>query len=415
MKYNYTLFLACFVISVSLKAQQTYPTPAPSDQRSGLHAFTNATIYTDYKTRLENATLLIRDGKVVAAGLNVVIPPDAVSHNCSGKTIYPSFIDLYATDYGLPAPPVATPGGRFGQQQQAPAPVAAVDTKGAAFSWNEALKPEFNAVNFFANDAKAAEEWRKQGFGALLTHRSDGISRGTGALVLLGTDREHELIVQDKAAHFLSLRKGASRNPYPSSLMGLISLIRQTYLDGQWYKTEGFKEEKNLSLDAWNAVQGLPQIFEAGEKLDILRIQRIGEEFGMKYIVKSAGDEYQRLSEVVQTGYSLIVPLNFPEGYDVRDPYDALNVPLKDLKHWELAPANPAKLQGSGVAFALTSNGLKEKSKFWENLRKALEYGLTEENALKALTYNPANFINAYAKIGSLEPGKVANFIITNG
>lgn len=395
-------------IAFIIQAQQTFPTPAPSDERSGLHAFTNATIYTDYKTRIEGATLLIRDGKVVAAGLNVTVPKDVAIHDCSGKTIYPSFIDLYATDYGLPVPP-RNEGGGF---SRGPQPLS---NKKGAYSWNQALRPEYDAAAEFSNDPKAAEEWRKLGFGALLTHRADGISRGTGALVLPGNLREHEMILSEKASNHLTFNKGTSTQGYPSSLMGIIALLRQTYLDAQWYKTEGYKEEKNLSMDAWIAEQGLPQIFEAGEKLDILRIARLGQEFGAKYIVKSAGDEYQRLSEIVLTGFPLIVPLNFPEGYDVRDPYDALNTPLKDLKHWELAPVNPARLQSAGVPFCLTTYGLKEKSKFWENLRKAIEYGLDEESALKALTFNPANFINAYAQVGSLEPGKVANFILTNG
>ena len=392
----------------SVTAQQTFPTPAPSDERTGLHAFTNATIYIDYKTRLEGATLLINDGTIVTAGLNVSIPKDAVTHDCSGKTIYPSFIDLYATDFGLTVTPRGE-GGGFGR------PAQPLSNKKGAYSWNQALRPEYNAAAEFSLDPKAAEEWRKLGFGALLTHRADGISRGTGALVMPGDLREHEMILAEKASHHLSFNKGNSTQNYPSSLMGIIALLRQTYLDGQWYKTEGYKEEENLSLDAWNAVQGLPQIFEAGDKFDMLRLARIGQEFGANYIVKSAGNDYQRLSEIVLTGYPLIVPLNFPEGYDVRDPYDALNTPLKDLKHWELAPTNPARLQSAAVPFCLTTSGLKDKSKFWENLRKAIEYGLDEETTLKALTYNPASFVNAYAQIGSLEPGKIANFILTNG
>jgi imidazolonepropionase-like amidohydrolase len=398
-----------FLSLATVLAQQTFPVAAPSDERTGLHAFTNATIYTDYKTRIEGATLLIRDGKVVAAGLNVTVPKDAAMHDCTGKTIYPSFIDLYAADYGLPVPPRAEGGGGFGR------PAQPLSNKKGAYSWNQALRTEYSAAAEFSNDVKAAEEWRKLGFGALLTHRADGISRGTGALVLPGDLREHEMILAEKASHHLSFSKGTSTQNYPSSLMGIIALLRQTYLDGQWYKTEGYKEEENLSLDAWNAVQGLPQIFEAGEKLDVLRMSRIGQEFGVKYVVKSAGDDYQRLSEIVKTGYSMIVPVNFPEGYDVRDPYDAMSVPLKDLKHWELAPGNAARLQSAGVPFCLTTYGLKEKAKFWENLRKAIEYGLDEETALKALTYNPANFVNAYSQVGSLESGKVANFLITNG
>lgn len=402
---GFLLLVSLFTPVATTIAQQTFPSPAPSDERSGLHAFLNAALYVDYKTRLEGAVLLIRDGKVVAAGLNVVVPSDAVKHDCTGKTIYPSFIDLYAADYGLPVT-TSGPGGNT-----APPP----EKKGAAYAWNEALKPEYSAAAMFNTDTKAAEEYRKLGFGALLTHRADGISRGTGALVLLGDGREHELILNDKASHQLSFRKGSSRTPYPNSLMGHIALLRQTYLDGQWYKKVGFQTEKNLSLDAWNAAQELPQVFEAGEKMDILRIARIGEEFGVKYLVKSAGDDYQRLAEVAKTGFNLIVPLNFPEGYDVRDPFDALNVSLRELKHWEMAPANPARLQAAGVPFSLTTNGLKDKSKFFENLRKAVEYGLDETTALKALTFNPATFVNAYAQVGSLEAGKKANFIVTNG
>lgn len=401
--------LLLLLLPLATAAQQTFPTPAPSDKRPGLHAFTNAAIYTDYKTRVEGATLLIRDGKVLAAGLNVTVPKDAAVHDCTGKTIYPSFIDLYATEYGLPAQPRAEAGGGFGRPQQF------LSNKKGAYSWNQALKPEYGAAAEFSNDPKAAEEWRKIGFGTLLSHRADGISRGTGTLVLPGDLREHELIVAEKASHHLSFRKGSSTQNYPSSLMGSIALLRQTYLDGQWYKAEGHKQEQNLSLDAWNATLGLPQIFEASDKLDILRIARLGQEFGARYIVKTSGDEYQRLSELVRTGLSLIVPLNFPEGYDVRDPYDALNTPLKDLKHWELAPGNPARLQSAGVPFCLTPHGLKEKSKFWENLRTAIKHGLDEETALKALTYNPANFVQAYDRVGSLEPGKIANFILTNG
>jgi len=390
-------------------AQQTFPTAAPSDERAGAYAFTNATIYTDYKTRVEGATLLIRDGKVVAAGQNVAVPKDAVVQDCKGKNIYPGFIDLYATGYGLPAPPAPTGGGGFGRPQQP------LSNKKGPYSWNEALRSEYNAAEVFANDPKAAEELRKLGFATVLTHRADGISRGTGALVSLNDQRENESLLNTAASHHLSFSKGTSPQTYPSSLMGCIALLRQTYLDGQWYKANGSAEERNLSLEAWNRAQSLPQIFEVGDKLDLLRAARLGQEFGVKYVVKTAGDEYQRLDEVKATGLSLIVPLNFPEGYDVRDPYDALNVSLKELKHWEMAPSNASRLHDAGITFCLTTNGLKDKSKFLDNLRKAIEHGLDEQEALKALTYTPASIINAYAQTGSLEQGKIASFVITAG
>lgn len=409
------LICGLLLAASALFAQGSFPQSAPSAPRDAAYAFTNATVYVDYQTRLEGATLVIRKGKVEACGLKVVAPKDAVVVNCAGRTIYPAFIDLCAPDYGLVAPKSDDPG-----QQQRP---QAFSDKPGAFAWNEALRPEFDAADYFNPDAKPAAEWRKLGFGAALAYRPDGISRGTGAFVLLGDNRAHDMLLRPRAANLLSFRKGSSSQDYPSSLMGCIALLRQTYLDARWYQSEGYKTEANLSLEAWNAAQGLPQIFEAEDKLDVLRIHRLGQEFGVKYVVKTAGDEYQRLDEVKATGQSLIVPLNFPQGYDVSDPYEALDVPLYSLKHWEMAPSNPARLASAGIPFALTSVGMKDRSKFLDNLRRAVEYGLSEEAALKALTFEPAQILGLYsidpagkqAAIGSLEAGKTANFIICTG
>lgn len=408
------LFPVIFLITTvvfSAAAQQTFPVEAPSDERPEMTAFTNATIYTDYKTRVEGATLLIKSGKVVAAGLNIAVPKDAVVVDCSGKTIYPAFIDIYAGSYCL-STGNAAPSAPGGFRSRPPQPFT---SKSGPYSWNEAIKPEFNAADVFSGDNKSADEYRKIGFGALLTHQADGIARGTGALVLLSDGRAHENVLIPQASNHFSFRKGSSRQDYPSSLMGCIALIRQTYYDAQWYQTEGKKQEYNASMEAWSKATGLPQLFEASDKLDVLRIASIGKEFKTTYIVKTAGDEYQRVDEIKQSGQRLIVSLNYPAGYDVRDPYDAQNITLRELKHWEMAPTNPAALQNAGISFALTTADLKDKSKFMANLRKAIEYGLTTETALKALTYEPAQMLRCYDQIGSLEPGKVANFIITSG
>ncbi|MBK8921804.1 MAG: amidohydrolase family protein [Saprospirales bacterium] len=405
-----SLFLCVlfFLPILVLRAQQTYPQAAPSDHREGVYAFTNATIFVDYRTSLTGATLVIGKGKVVACGQNVLAPKDAVVVDCSGKTIYPGLIDIYAAGYGLPAPKAeGTPAQQRPQQYTG---------KKGAFAWNEALKSEFIAAEAFAKEEKAAAEWRKLGFGAVLTHRPDGISRGAGVLVTLSDEREHESILLARASHHLSMRKGASTQDYPSSLMGVVALIRQTYLDAEWYQNGGSKDEQNLSLEAWINLQRLPQIFEAADKLDVLRIARIGQEFGRQFLVKTTGDEYQRLDEVKATGQGLIVPLEFPEpAADIANPYDALHTPLRTLKHWEMAPSNPARLAAAGIPFALTAFDLRDKKQFWTNLRKAVEYGLSPEAALMALTWQPAQFLQVYDKLGSLEPGKTANFFITTG
>lgn len=408
LRFAFFWLAALFMAQSQLFAQVTFPVNGVYDQREGLYAFTNATIHTSYNERLEKATLLIRDGKVEAVGLKVTVPPNAVVIDLKGKTIYPSFIDLY-TDYGMPALRQDAPaGGRmFG------GPAQRTSSKKGAYGWNEALKPEFRAHEVFSADEKTAKPLRDIGFGAALSHQHDGISRGSSTLVVLGEESEHELIVKDKAAHHLSFRKGSSRQDYPSSLMGSIALLRQTYYDAQWHKTS--KEEFNISLQAWNELMALPQVFEASDRLEALRAAAIAKEFGITYIIKGAGDEYQRLDELKKTGSSLILPLNFPEAYDVEDPLDARRISLAQLKHWEMAPSNAARVAAAGIPFALTAHGLRNKSEFMAQVRKAIEYGLSEQDALKALTHTPAVLMGAGDKLGSLAPGKIANFFIANG
>ena len=87
------------VIAVAAFSQQTFPENGVADTREGCYAFTNATIVKDGQTTLNNATLVIRKGRIIAVGTGVSIPKDAITVDCSGKFIYPSFIDIYA-DYG---------------------------------------------------------------------------------------------------------------------------------------------------------------------------------------------------------------------------------------------------------------------------------------------------------------------------
>ena len=76
------------------------------------------------------------------------------------------------------------------------------------------------------------------------------------------------------------------------------------------------------------------------------------------------GDEYQRINELVNTNFSMVIPLNFPDAYDVSNPQAADMVSLKKMKHWELAPSNPAVLFDNGIFVAFTSSKLKKKSQF---------------------------------------------------
>jgi imidazolonepropionase-like amidohydrolase len=401
MLFLHGLFF-CFLV----QAQETYPTAGVADPRSGYYAFTNATIVKDVQTTLQNATLIIKDGKILSVGINITVPKEAVVVDLKGKYIYPSFIDLYS-DYGITAPQ------RQGGFNFNTPPQTTSNTKGA-YNWNQAIKPETDGVRLFqANDQKA-RDLRSAGFGSVLTHQHDGIARGTGTFVSLANDKENMVVLKEKASAHYSFDKGSSTQDYPGSLMGVITLLRQTYLDAQWYKNRPATEGVNLSLQAWNDVQSLPQIIEASNKWNAMRADKIGKEFGVQYIIKGSGDEYQRLDDIKNLKANFILPLNFPAAMDVEDPNDARVVAYADMKHWEMAPGNPGFFEKAGINFALTAAGLSAND-FMANLKKAIQSGLSEARALEALTRTPAILVGMYDKVGSLDAGKVANFLIASG
>ncbi|MFY0253634.1 amidohydrolase family protein [Chitinophaga sp. 30R24] len=400
------LLLALLAASPYAYAQETFPVNGIADPREGCFAFTHATIVKDAQTTLSNAILVIRDGKIVDAGPLAAIPKDAVVVDCKGKYIYPSFVDIFS-NYGLAE-------AKRGNSPWNAAPQFFSNTKGA-YGWNQAIRSEINAVDLFTADEAKAAPLREAGFGTVLTQQQDGIARGTAALVTLAGTRENKAIIREKAAAGYSFDKGSSTQNYPASLMGAIALLRQTYLDAQWYKSQPAKEGVNLSLQTWNANQLLPQVFEVTDKWDALRADKIGDEFGVQYIIKGGGNEYQRIAEMSATKASFVLPVNFPGPMDVEDPNDARFVSLADMKHWEMAPSEPAAFEKANIPFCLTAADLKDVKQFLANVRKAISYGLSEQKALEALTKTPATLLKVYDKVGSLEAGKLANFLITSG
>ncbi len=406
MKKPILVSLILLLSLINAFAQETFPTNGILDSREGHYVFTNAIIHKADGTVIKNGNLVIKKGKIERIGAKIPIPKNAVEINVEGKHIYPSFVDIYS-NYGLPEPKRKEGNNRSGIQQM-------VSSKEGAYSWNEALKSETKAHELFKSNDKAAKEFRSVGFGSLNVHLIDGISRGSSCIVSLGSGKAHELILKKEGAHHLSFSKGTSTQAYPGSLMGGIALLRQTYLDGLWYDNHGKKEQLNLSLEAWNKLQSLPQIFAVGNKLEVLRAEKIAKEHGKKYIYKSTGDEYQRVDLLKATNASFIIPLNFPKAYDLEDPLDAQLVALEDLKHWEIAAKNAFYLNEADINFTFTTSGLKDKSQYLPSIRKCIKNGLPEDVALKAMTSTPAKLLNVQDQVGELKSGLYANFIITS-
>ncbi|SEL30371.1 amidohydrolase family protein [Parapedobacter koreensis] len=402
------LFFCFMLISGLTMAQGTFPVNGSHDERPQLFAFTNATIVVKAGEVIQNGTLLVDGQRIAALGKGQAVPKGYVTIDLQGKFIYPSFIDAFS-EYGQPREGRGGGSQGFGGGRQAQ---IFESTKNGPYGWNEAIRPETAAKETFTVDKRQSEELKKIGFGAVQSVVRDGIARGSSVVATLAEARENEVIILPEAGAHYSFSKGSARTSYPSSLMGTIALIRQTYYDGQWYAKQ--QDEYNISLEAFNKLQSLPQFFEVDDMLDVLRADKIAKEFGKSYIIKAGGNEYQRIADIKATNASLIVPLNFPKAYDVEDPADARNVTLAQLKHWEMAPANPALLEKAGIRFAISSIGLDNPRDFWSNLRVAIANGLSPDYALRALTEVPAEMLGLSSKLGTLEKGKLANFIIAS-
>ena len=394
------------LFTISSQAQDYFPKNYGVKQSFKNHvAITNATIYASSTQKLEKATLLFKDGKILEVGTTVSIPKNATIIDATGKTIYASFIDVFS-EFGIQKPTNKPERGSSAQY----------DASREGYYWNDHIKPDYNAFENLNYENKNAEKLRAAGFGTVLSHFNDGVIAGTGLLWTLNDEGNNATrILNNKISQHLTFNRSKfSRQSYPSSLMGSMALIRQVYHDAKWYGL-GKSETKDLALENFNANKNLIQIFNAGDKLNSLRASKIAKEFGVNYLIKGDGNEFEKINEIKNTGATYIIPLNFPEAYDVSDPYLAQQVSLSDMKFWNQAPFNLKIVAENNVSFVLTSYDNKEPKDFLENLRKAVFYGLPKEKAIAALTETPAKLMNQSNNLGSLKKGALANFIIVSG
>jgi len=399
--------LGLLLCSLSFYAQDYFPKNdgVRADKNSNYTVFTNATIHVSPTETIQNGTLVIQNGKVISAGKSSRVASNAITIDLEGKSIYPSFIDIY-TDFGVEKPKRPSGGRRASQYEP---------TR-EGFYWNDHIRPETEAVTKFGYDSKSAKQFLDAGFGVVQTHHQDGIARGTGMLVALnqdGTDA-HRILEARSAAHFSFDKSRLSRQSYPSSKMGGTALIRQLHHDIDWYK-KGNIDTKDLAIEAMIKNEGLPKFFEGDGLYDALRIDKLGDQFNQNYIIIGGGDEYKRINEIKTLNRSFVLPIKFPAAMDMKDPYAASNVALEDMKHWNQAPSNPKWMEENGINFALTTHSLKSPKEFRASLMKAIGRGLSKAKALAALTTIPAEMIGKSNELGTLTAGSWANFLITSG
>ncbi len=390
----------------SLYAQPTGDTPlvappnGPHRAEPTRHAITNATVHVAPGQTLEHATVVIEDGKIVRVATRASAEPiDLDTYqvwDAEGLHIYAGFIDAFV-------------------EVDAPAP----DPDASSSHWSTRVTPHRSVIEGDGIDESTAAARRKLGFTAANITPRSGIFRGTSAVVSLAkrnTDKSvpRPPVYADRVTNVASLdRRGGG---YPSSQMGAIAVLRQTLSDAQWQRDSrkaGVAIEPN-SIDALGDVRR-PLLFDVRNELEILRAAAVADEFERPAIIVGGGTAYRRLDAVKAAGYPLIVPLRFTASPDVSSVGAAESVSLKSLMAWEQDPTNLRRLDAAGVQAVITASKLNRGDKFHTNLRKAIEHGLDADRALAMLTTAPADLLGVDDRMGTVEVGKVANLIVTDG
>jgi imidazolonepropionase-like amidohydrolase len=390
---------------------QTTPTVGLRENAPAVHAFTNARIIAAPGRLLENATLVIRNGVIEAIGANVRVPADARVWDMSGRTLYPGFIDAYA-DVGMRT--------ELTDEERA-------DQRGAVY-WNPQVRAFTDAVGDFAvADTARPQSLRAQGFTVAHVVPRIGMFRGQSAVMSLGEGTVADRVIRANVAQSMTMWRDNQAGPgYPTSAMGAMTFIRQTLHDADWHaraqaayqrSPQGVRRpESNAALVALGPVlRGeQPLVVETRSEEEILRMLGVAREFPLRLWIRGSGGEYRMIDQFRRLDMPLILPVNFPQAPDVARSEQALNLGLSQLRHWQLAPENPARLSAAGVRFAITSDA-GQRSEFLANMRRAVESGLSPATALAALTTVPADYLGISRTHGTLEAGKVANIVVVSG
>jgi imidazolonepropionase-like amidohydrolase len=359
----------------------------------GVYAITGGTLHPVSGPAIPNGTLVIRNGLVEAVGANASIPRDAAIVDVKGAHVYPGLIDAQ-TSLGFTAP-------KSGDKSAEPAP----DTMA------------IRSVKVSEDDADAR---RATGVTTIVTAPTNGIFNGQSVMLNLGAGTAEANVIRNPVA----LQIGFNTRPtwtYPDSLMGVISYLRQTFLDAQQHAAARDVYERtpaglrrpqdNPGLEALRPVlrRELPVVFIADSAQMMRRAQQLARELNVRYVLSGARHAYAMTSELKDV--PVLVSVKWPVAPTDKD--DREDQPLRVIRERQLAPTTPAALVKSGVPFALVS-GAGKAGDFLPGVRKAVENGLSADDALRATTLAPARIFGVDRQLGSLERGKIANVVISD-
>lgn len=398
--------IALLITGHSFAQELRQPTP-------NVHAIVDVRIVTQPGQIIESGTVVIRDGVIESVGEDVQAPLDAKIHRFERDadqapiTVYPGLIEPYfpintQPDQDGRDAETSTPEGRH--------PLVKPDARITAAHW-----PEDRIGSL-----------RRAGFTTAVLAPDHGLLKGSGVVANLGDGGLSHNVIDPQFGQFAGFEGRAGRRQFPSSLMGAVALVRQTFSDATWQtqaraawalnpaqaRPQWFEGLDELG-SALNG--GTPLVFASQDLLDTLRIASFVPDGETRLAIVGHGAEYQRLEEIMAFDDVLhIIPLNFPKAPDVKDENDR-NVGLEALRHWHRAPDNPKVLHEAGATMVLTSYGSASPSDFLKNLAKAVERGLDPDQALAMVTTQPAEWLALGDRAGKIEAGMMANLVVVEG
>ncbi len=402
----------------------------------GAHALKGGRVFTKPGEVIEGATLILRDGYIQAVGKNLPPPADARVWDMTGLTIYAGFIDAYLPLATTNAPvsttesePVTADSFTAGGVNFYGTAGQRVDRGGAGAGYENArVTPERRALQSYSPREKTLAPLRELGFTAGVIAPGGGIIRGTSALVNLVEDNPNSVVLKpDVFQHIAFETRSDEERAYPSSLMGVIATVRQSFFDAAHYAVDHAdfaqrpngraRPEFNPALEALApaAAGRMRVLFEPGSALMVDRAARVARELAVDFAIIASGQEWRRPDLVSNVNATFVVPLNFPSLPKLPGESDWEQVSLDQLRAWDWAAENPALLRQHDRPIALTTYGLSDKKSFRKNLRLALDRGLGEMDALAALTTVPARLCGVEGRLGTIEAGKIANLTVVEG
>jgi imidazolonepropionase-like amidohydrolase len=374
----------------------------------GVYAIAGGTVHPVSGPAIADGVVVIRDGLIEAVGANVAVPADATVVDAKGKHVYPGLIDAQ-TSLGFPSATPARRGRGGPPRPQSAATEQLPETSPAFLAMREAKLSDDDV------DAK-----RATGVTTILTVPSFGIFNGQSVVLDLGGGTMEQRVVRNGATQQVSFNPRPAWT-YPDSLMGVISYIRQSMFDAQHYAAAHAIYDKNPAgsprpsespaLTALGGVlrRDVPVVFVADSELMMRRAIAIAREFNLRYALSGARQSYRMPADLKDV--PVLVSVKWPVAPTAKE--DREEQPLRLIRERQLAPTSPSVLQKSGVLFALVS-GAGKTGDFLPGIRKAIDNGLSADDALRAVTLSPARILGVDRQLGSLEKGKIANVVVSD-